>query len=418
MANTDAEQFFQHFLAEQSNAGLSVSQIADHTWRPFQPSDLNILGDNRDADLSKLAISEAELRERIYALPEAVTANGEITAAEQAIAAEKLVLVLVPGFTHETLKNLSWHQHLNQPDLGHHSLILQPPNQAGGATQETLKSSGDGLKIAYCAYPRSNGDSRNIIQPLFELLHNSSTVRRWVQEEGCKLLFVGYSYGAPLSLELFAALNAGRIEQDDFVLDNTAAFLSLCGDIGGAYLADDVISEQPKFLSIAKVVDFFKRHPRWQKGLLGKLAGVHTEQLLADLPEGAASLGHAVRQQRMAEYAPELPAHIHYFSVAALYPPEDYRRYVWQLNLDDYAMYKQSLITAPITVYNDGQVALPDNLLPAAATRVPESHKHFLGAVRTHHWGVSYQTFNFGKNRFPRAAFYRALLRVVAAKLG
>ena len=407
-----SKQFFQQFLREQSAAGMPAGDIAKHTWQPIEPDELNILGDDRDQNFDKLAISESAIREAVHELPKAVQPVDATFYYGQ-----KIALILVPGYTHETLKNLSWHQHMDLEDLAHQTLLLDPPSEAGAATRETIKSNGDGLRVAYCRYPRSNGASENIIEPLFKLLHDSVAVRRWVEEEGRKLVFVGYSYGSPLSLEMFAALNSGAISGDTFVLKNTAGFLGLCGDIGGAYLADDVLSEKPQFASVAKIVDFFKRHPRLQKGILGKLAGVYTDQLLADLPEGAASLGHAVRQARMAEYAPQLPAHIHYFTIAAVMPPEDYRRYFWQLNLDDFAMHKQSLITAPHTVYNDGQVALPDNLLPAAATQIPDSHKHFLGVVRTHHWGVSYQTFNFGKNRFPRDAFYRALLKVMADKL-
>ncbi|MGH8518368.1 MAG: hypothetical protein ACREUE_13015, partial [Panacagrimonas sp.] len=76
-------------------------------------------------------------------------------------------------------------------------------------------------------------------------------------------------------------------------------------------------------------------------------------------------------------------------------------------------MYRQALITDPVTVYHDGQVALPDNLVPDAASL----QRHHLGAVRTHHWGVSYRTFNFGTNRFPRPAFYRALMRTLTEVL-
>jgi hypothetical protein len=94
-------------------------------------------------------------------------------------------------------------------------------------------------------------------------------------------------------------------------------------------------------------------------------------------------------------------------------PLADYRRRWWQFNLDDYAMYRQALISDPVTVYNDGQVALPDNLVPDAA----QVRRHHLGAVRTHHRGVSYRTFNFGTNRFPRPAFYRALMRTIAELL-
>lgn len=104
-----------------------------------------------------------------------------------------------------------------------------------------------------------------------------------------------------------------------------------------------------------------------------------------------------------------MPAHVEYYSVGAVMPLADYRRRWWLFNLDDYAMYRQAQVTDPITIYHDGQVALPDMQVPDA----PHIRRHDLGAVRTHHWGVSSRTFNFGRNRFPRAAFYRALLRTV-----
>jgi hypothetical protein len=141
-----------------------------------------------------------------------------------------------------------------------------------------------------------------------------------------------------------------------------------------------------------------------------------TPQLLADMEGGVRALGHEVRQARIAEFTPHLPAHLHYFSVGAVLPPGDYRRRWWQFNLDDYAMWRQARVTDPVTVFHDGQVALPDNLVPDAP-QVPASQRHHLGAVRTHHWGVSYRTFNFGVNRFPRDAFYRAVLRTVVETL-
>jgi hypothetical protein len=45
--------------------------------------------------------------------------------------------------------------------------------------------------------------------------------------------------------------------------------------------------------------------------------------------------------------------------------------------------------------------------------QIPAQNNIHLGAVRTHHWGVSYKTFNFGNNKFPRLAFYRALMQTI-----
>jgi hypothetical protein len=57
-------------------------------------------------------------------------------------------------------------------------------------------------------------------------------------------------------------------------------------------------------------------------------------------------------------------------------------------------------------------VVLEDNLIPQVS-HIPESNIFHLGAVRTHHWGVSYRSFNFGRNKFPRRAFYRALIQTL-----
>ena len=237
------------------------------------------------------------------------------------------------------------------------------------------------------------------------MLHRSPSLRGWV-EQGYKLFFVGYSYGSPLSLELLAALNTGQFA-DEFILASTLGFLGLCGDIGGSYLADDVLRPDARLLNIHRTVEFCRRH-RW----IGRLAGLGTQQLLDDMVSGVESLGHAERQAAIRRYGPELPPHLKYFTISAVMPLADYRRRWWQFNLDDYAMYRQARVSDPVSVYNDGQVTLDDHLMPAAA-QIPPANNIHLGAVRTHHWGVSYRTFNFGRNRFPRPAFYRALMQTI-----
>jgi hypothetical protein len=404
MSDSSAERFCRHFLWELHRLGLAPADMARFAWKPYRPEDLRILGPDRDRDLSALAFGPGEIERH---LDRARHDAGNATATFAG--ADRLAFVLVPGFTHETLKNYSWHEMIEHRGSPHHILMLHP-GANGEAVREQVWSRGTGRRMAYVRYPRSNADSCHITGPFFSMLHASPTVRRWVVDEGRKLVFVGYSNGAPISLETLAGCNRGD-HRDEWILRNTAAFFGMCGDIGGSYLADDVLRPDAQLLQIHKAIDFCRRHP-----FVAKLAGMGTPQLLADMEGGVRALGHEVRQARIAEFAPHLPAHLHYFSVGAVLPPDDYRRRWWQFNLDDYAMWRQARVTDPVTVFHDGQVALPDNLVPDAP-QVPASQRHHLGAVRTHHWGVSYRTFNFGVNRFPRDAFYRAVLRTVVETL-
>lgn len=394
-----AQRFSEYFIRQLADEGHSAEKIVQWAWKPYRLDELRITGADRDLDYSKLKLHPMDVRDVLERPPcTGVAANKDF------YFQQKFALVMLPGFTHETLKNLSWHEQIERRDSPHHIILLKPGFK-GEAPQEQEYSRGDGLKILYVKYPRSNAATRHINAPMFDMLHGSPSLRGWVNE-GYKLVFVGYSYGAPLALELLADLHAGRFA-DEFILNNTAGFLGLCGDIGGSYLADDVLSDQPKLLSIRKVIEFCRRHP-----FIGKLAGLGTEQLLADMEDGVRSLGHEERQARARDFAPRLPPQLKYFSVGAVLPLQDYQRRWWQFNLDDYAMYRQALVSYPVSVYNDGQMVLADNLVPKAAQIVPKNNIH-LGAVRTHHWGVSYRTFNFGRNKFPRPAFYRALLQTV-----
>lgn len=397
----DAAQrcFYEHFVAELKASGLEPGQMARHVWKPRALDQLAFLGPDRDRDFGKLEVSTDDLMQ-------GSTPEDRKPLDASFYHRQKRVLILVPGFTHETLRNYSWHEQIQRKDSPHHVVMLHPADGDGPTREQEFARGDSGLKLLYLRYPRSNADSRFIVPAMFTMLRDCARLKRWIAED-YKLVFVGYSYGAPLSLELLAAMSSGDL-RDDSMLANTRAFVGLCGDIGGSYLADDVLSPDPQLLSIQKVIAFCRRHP-W----IAKLAGLGTPQLLADMEGGVRALGHEVRQGQMREYAGQLPAHLHYFSISAVMPLADYRRHWWQFNLDDYAMYRQALVTDPITIYNDGQVALPDNLVPGAE-QIPASQRHHLGAVRTHHWGVSYKTFNFGRNRFPRSAFYRALIRTVS----
>lgn len=281
------------------------------------------------------------------------------------------------------------------------------PTGKGVATAETHFSRGNGLKVVYAKYPRSNAASEHINEPLFELLHESRTFRRWIQDEGRKIVFLGYSYGCPLTLELLADLNSKRFA-DEFIVKNTSAFIALCGAIGGSYLADDVLSDSPKIVSIPKLVERSRKIPG-----LGALVGLPNDQFKDDMVGGVQSLTRAERAARMEQYAQHLPKHVQYFSIGAVMQMADYERRLSDRNLDDYAMYLQAKVSEPFSVYNDGQVVLEDNLIPRPK-HIPAKNHHYLGVVRAHHWAVSYRTFNLGKNSFPRRSFYKALLKTLA----
>lgn len=398
--NLAAQVFHRHFAGYLQDAGYTPEQMIEHMWRPYELADLSITGEGRDTDLSKLALTVDHLK----------TALGDAHPSDRMAGSvfynnHKIIMVVVPGFTHETLRNLSLHEEMERKDSPHDVWMLTPGGP-GQSSVETQYAQGGGFKLVYAKYPRSNAASQHINKPLFDLLHNSQSLRRWVNDEGYKLVFMGYSYGCPLTLELLADMNSGRV-QDEFILQNTLGFLALCGAIGGSYLADDVVKENSKLVSIPKLVALCRKYP-W----IGKIVGLPTQQFKDDMVDGVTSLTRPVRQERMKMYGPDLPAHVKYFSIAAVMPMEDYKRKWWQFNLDDYSMHLQAKLSEPFSVYNDGQVVLEDNLIPQMS-HIPASNVFHLGAVRTHHWGVSYRTFNFGKNKFPRRAFYRALIQTL-----
>ena len=398
------EQFLRRFVSEMHHQGMPPQDMSRFVLRPHDPQALAYSGDGRDRSVAPLLMSASEITELLN--------EGDMPAplgcTESDTCGSDLVLIMVPGFTHETLKHYSWHELMDDAASPHHLLVLNPGGP-GQPSLETHRARGQGARLVYPRYPRSNADSETIVPGLFDLLHHSETLKQWA-DEGRRLVFVGYSNGAPLSLELLAGLNQGRFG-DSWLLHATAGFISLCGDIGGSYLADDVTSASPTFINMAALIERAGRNR-----LVATLAGLSTPQLRQDMANGVRALGHEVRQQRMAEWLPALPPSLHYFSLAAVLPLADYRRRLWQFNLDDYAMWRQAQITDPITVYNDGQVALRDAMLPTPP-QVDAARVHYLGALRAHHWAVSYRTFNLGRSRFPRAAMNRAIMGTLYAHL-
>lgn len=397
-------QFFYNFLEQLNLAGYSPEQITRYAWKPFLKQDLNILGKNRDKDFSKVELTATEVQQFLQELP-----NDQIQIDRDFFRQRKVAILLVPGFTHHTLKNLSLHEQMEDANSPHLIVKFSLNDKTDEIIEQTIHE-GDGLKLAYLAYPRANAHSRFILPSLYHMIHNAKSIRKWALEEGYRFVFLGYSYGSPLSLELLSKLHRGDY-QDDFILNKTIGLVSMCGDIGGSYLADYVASEHSKY-NIHKTLRLAQKYK-----LLGKVIGLKTEQDYEDILEGVESLGHKKRQETLQEFKDEMPPEVKYFSICAFLGKDDYQNRVMK-NFDDWTMYRQSLASKDISIYNDGQLVLNDMLLPDWKG-VPADNIVNLGAVRTHHWGVSYKTFNFGRNKFPRVPFYNALIKTLfQARIG
>jgi hypothetical protein len=399
MRNKDWQtRFYYNFLEQLKLFGYSPLDISRYIWKPYLPEDLNIIGLDRDKVFDKVSVTPEEISKELSNLP-----VSPIHIDFQFFEQRKIVLLLIPGFTHHTLRNLSLHEQMYDKHSPHHIVRFHFDPKDHSVHEETIHE-GNGLKIAYIAYPRANAASDVIIEPLFDLIHRANSIRKWVLEENRKLVFFGYSYGSPLALELLSMLNQNKFS-DNFILKNTLAFLSLCGDIGGSYLADNILSHDSKY-NIHKAMNWARRSK-----LLAKIFGLNTKQDMEDIMGGVESLGHKKRQDVLQKITSHLPSTIKYFSINAFLPIEDYRNSFIK-NFDDWAMYKQALASQPISIYNDGQVVLKDMLLPKPP-HIPPENIIDLGAVRSHHWGVSYKTFQFGKNQFPRVPLYHALIKTL-----
>ncbi|MEM7180411.1 MAG: hypothetical protein AAF518_05835 [Spirochaetota bacterium] len=396
--------FFYNFLEQLQLFSYTPEQITRYAWKPFLPEELNILGEKRDKNFAKVALTAKEVEAYLEQMP-----KDEIQIDRDFFRERKVAILLVPGFTHHTLRNLSLHEQMYDKNSSHHIMHFSLDTQ-GKEVREQIFREGDGLKLAYIAYPRANAHSRYILPSLFDLIHNAKSIRKWALEDGYRFVILGYSYGSPLALELLAKLHKKEF-RDDFILSKTIGFFSLCGDIGGSYLADYVSDEASKY-NVHKVLRMAKRYR-----FLGKILGFKTQQDYEDIAEGAFSLGHEVRQSILETFYNDMPSDIRYFSIAAFLAMSDYKNSMLR-NFDDWSMYKQALASKDISIYNDGQLVLNDMLIPPFPGVAKENIVN-LGAVRTHHWGVSYRTFNFGKNHFPRLPFYYALIKTLfQARIG
>ncbi len=390
-----SERFFESFLTELQADDHSPADIARWLWKPFAPSDLAVSGPDRDLSYHKVEANAAEIERYLDRLPVSRIHAGDL------LRNQRLVLILLPGYTHQTLQYPAFNE-LVEPDRSPLDVLKLEPGKTARRPSETFTNRGMGVKLVYLAYPRSNASIDVILRPTFEMMERSKNLRRWVQEDDFKIVFIGYSYGAPLALELLAAMNAGRL-RDSYILDNTIALLTINGDIGGSYLAD-VVAHPETTVNAQMAVDLVRRFP-----LLGGPLGIGDPQAREDLVEGIKSLGHDVRQASIERLIDEVPTHVSYASISAFLPQDDYDTNPLS-NFDDWSMYMQSLAGKDVSVYNDGQMILEDTFLPNFP-KVPKRQQINFGAVRTHHWGVSWETFNAGSNPFPRPAYYRALMK-------
>jgi len=390
-------RFFCNFLYELNRAEYTPEDISKYVWKPFSPDDLIISGPDRDLSLFKVQTVPAEISRYLNNLPPNQVDSDDY------FSSQKLVLILLPGFTHHTLKYPAFiaQDEFKSSPVDLMTIAFAPDGQS---IIETELHQGGGVKLMYAAYPRSNASSLYIVPKTIEMLQMSQKLKNFVNE-GYKIVFIGYSYGSALGLELLAGLNSGAFE-DSFILENTIAFLSINGDIEGSYLADAVLKEDALF-NMQKYVKLSEKF-----NPLGLLMGLKTDQERKDLVGGVQSLAHPERIERLNEYRDKVPPNIKYFSICAFLPEDDYNNSLLK-NLDDWTMHKQSLASKDISIYNDGQMVLENCFLPKFP-HVPKENIIELGAVRAHHWAVSFRTFNMGVNNFPRFPYYRALGKTLA----
>ena len=392
------QRFFDNFLLELDAAGYTPEQMARFLWKPYDAGDLSIVGDDRDLSFDKVEAHTAEIEQRVIGLR---TPDSSV---DDLVARQKLILVVLPGYTHQTLQYPAFHEQVEPERSALSVLKLEPPTK-GTRPKETFTSSGRrGMKLVYLAYPRSTAATDVILEPMFEMLARSRNLKRWIGQ-GYKLLFVGYSYGAALALELLEAINSGRFD-GKHLLANTEALLAINGAIGGSYLADTV-ADPGATLSVQTALGLTRSFPR-----LGAPLGVTNDAERDDLISGLLSLGHAARQQRVERMHGRMPKHLKYVSVSAFLPEGDYDTNPFR-NLDDSSMYMQSLASKGVSIYNDGQMVLEDCLMPSFRG-VARRNVIDLGAVRAHHWAVSWKTFSSGVNPFPRRPYYRALIATLS----
>ena len=391
------KKFLRNFIDEMKKEGLSPQKMTNYIWKPFLSEGVVFEGEGRDKNFKKVAIGTREIKKYLQDAINKPEDNGS-----GLFSSDKYALVIYPGFLHHMQRNPVFvdKKELRKTPVDITKLSLK---EDGSVKEENIKK-GDGLKVAYVFYPRSNAACDTILDKGYRMISGSPTLRRWVEEEKRKIIFLGFSYGSPLILETLSKMNSGEFK-DDFILKNTVAFLAVNGAIGGSYLADALLDAGAlinvnKFKSIMDIVK-----------PLGWPLGIKSRQERDDLPDGLCSLGHEERQKKLKEFGANMPSHIKYFSIASVLPLYQYSRRPWN-NADGLTLFFMSLISYKHTVFNDGQVGFLDAMIPEFPG-VPEENIYHLGAVKSHHWGVGYRTMNLGRNKYPRLSFYRALARTL-----
>lgn len=399
--NTCQNLFFKNFLDEMQKAGYPADKMSRYVWKPFSPEELKITGPERDRDFKKLEVKPEEIENYLH------TANSSNTHDSSGFAdlfqSRKLALVIFPGFMHHMQRFPVFIDKKELAGTAADIIKLSLYNDNNNVKEEVVQK-GTGIKVAYVKYPRSNAASETILEKGFNIINNSATLKRWIVDEGRKLIFIGFSYGAPLILETLAMINTGAFK-NDYILPNTKAFIAINGAMGGSYLADTLLNQNALINAekFKNIMNTFKP--------AGWPLMIKTREEREDLPAGLRSLGRDQRKKHTDWYTDKVPAHIKYYSICSVLPLKDYTKRPWN-NFDGLSMLAQSLICNKHTIYNDGQLALHDSMLPDFP-HVDDQNKTDLGAVRSHHWGVGYRTMNLGHTKYPRLPFYKALSRTL-----
>jgi len=366
-------QIFQHYLRQEQKelADYFYFLPAGTTYDQHSPNAFKLMDLNQNPTLYQTHFS------------------GEIPAVSELNnrQAERLnwTIVIVPGFGHHLLKEKTFQQ--QKPFL------------------EDL-----GFRVIYAAYDDSFESNRACAERVIEIVNDE-----W--DKSSPLVFLGYSKGAPVVMELL------RIDAGASITAKTKALVSLAGAIRGAPAASSKSTKQ-----ITKLLKIFKKHEKLfslPNRMMHKLVSVlaktkikfFTEWLhlieksqefiddLTDLPEGIENLSRLSCRNDFENL--RLPDHINLFSLSTVYPQEEIKH---PKNLDDLFLYVSGKELYDLHVFNDLQVLLPDSkFLPTNGAIVD------LGILKMHHWGVAMRcVIGSGyAHSFPRDALIKTLFTLL-----
>lgn len=294
------------------------------------------------------------------------------------------------------------------PGIGHH-LIKQRSFAEQIPLLETL-----GFNVVYAWYDDSFESNKKCAKRVYDIL------KRNLNDEQ-SIIFLAYSKGAPIMLEMFKDPRYADITK------RTKALVSFAGAIQGAVLPSAKVgqvtvrllgaylrySKKKKYSSMitnwmASLMSWlpFSKFKEWNK-LLKQVAEIADD--IADLPEGITDLAYAASEENYANL--RLPDNIKLFSVSAVFPENELKKGLKFIsNPDDLFLYVSGRGAYEHNVFNDTQILLPNSEFFEEMGDITK-----LGIVKADHWGISLSRALSRKytDQFPRTEMLNAVLLVL-----